>query len=121
MNNKSNAAQHDPWETGELGRSEDHVEVVSDEVCHAIDNSLALHPVSIRLEKSLIENLKLIARFRGVSYQPLVRDLLNRFARSELKQIVQEMEAEETRKDKDSSKTEVEAVSKYFERERKKA
>jgi hypothetical protein len=119
MNVKSNAAQHDPWETGDLGRSEDHVGVVSDAECKAIDASLSLHPVSIRLEKSLISNMKLIARYRGVAYQPLIRDLLNRFVVSELKDIAREMEEEQTKNKREGN--EVKAVVDYFERERKSA
>ena len=119
MNVKSNAAQHDPWDTGELGRSEDHVVVVSDAVSKAIDASLSLHPVSIRLERSLIANLKLISRYRGVAYQPLIRDLLNRFMVSELKDIAKEMEAEQNKKKKAGG--EADAVANYFERESRRA
>ncbi|RAO75801.1 hypothetical protein [Dyella jiangningensis] len=121
MNAKSKAAeQHDPWESGELGRSMDHAEVISDDLCRAIDSSLNLHPVSIRLERSLIQNLKFIAECRGVAYQPLIRDMLNRFAVSEIKQIMSEKLEEAERRAK-AAGSDQGPVAEYLERERKTA
>jgi hypothetical protein len=81
------------WDSGDLGRSMEHAAVASDAVSDEVDYSLELQPVSIRLQRSLIEKLKLIAGYRKVAYQPLVRDLLNRFADSELKDIIHELSA----------------------------
>jgi hypothetical protein len=39
----------------------------------------------------LVEQLKFIAMYRSIGYQPLVRDLLNRFVRSELVDLAHEM------------------------------
>ena len=86
------SALTDQWESDTYGRDEKHVGVVSADESAAIDDSIGLQLVSIRLQKSLVRNLKLIAKHRGVSYQPLVRDLLNRFAASELKDIFHELE-----------------------------
>lgn len=86
-------ATTEKWESGEYGLSLEHVGVVPEEASGALDASLGLQLVSIRLQRSLIKNLKLIAKYRGVAYQPLVRDLLNRFATSELKDIFHELEA----------------------------
>jgi predicted DNA-binding ribbon-helix-helix protein len=47
--------------------------------------------ISIRLRKELISELKLIADYRGISYQPLIRDVLSRFARAEVRQIASEL------------------------------
>ncbi|MEO9078485.1 MAG: hypothetical protein ABI268_04140 [Rhodanobacter sp.] len=120
MNIKSPAVEQDPWDSGDLGRSVDHVGVVSEAECRAIDGSLGLHPVSIRLEKSLIASLKLIAELRGVSYQPLIRDLLNRFVESELKAVMHE-QAEQARRRVERQGGLSEAVDEFFERERKHA
>ena len=79
------------WETGKLGRSENHVVVASDEDEAALDQAVSLKPISIRLHKSLINDLKLIAQHHGIGYQPLMRDALNRFARFELRTIAEEM------------------------------
>ena len=120
MNIKSPAVAQDPWDSGDLGRSADHVGVVSEAECRAIDDSLGLHPVSIRLEKTLISNLKLIAKLRGVSYQPLIRDLLNRFADSEFKAVLHE-QAEQAKLRVERQGSQSEAVDEFFKRERKHA
>ncbi len=46
--------------------------------------------ISIRLHKELIEDFKKIAEFRGIGYQPLMRDALQRFAAAEYKLIATE-------------------------------
>jgi hypothetical protein len=120
MNTKSPAVEQDPWDSGDLGRSADHVGIVTEADCRAIDDSLGLHPVSIRLEKSLISNLKLIAELRNVSYQPLIRDLLNRFVDSEFKAILNE-QSEQAKRRIERQGSRSEAVDEFFERERKHA
>ncbi|MDI3262340.1 MAG: hypothetical protein QJR11_05975 [Fulvimonas sp.] len=120
MSTKTAADKHDPWESGELGRSLEHVGVVDDATCAAVDESLGLHPVSIRLEKRLISNLKLIAEHRGVAYQPLIRDLLNRFVVSELKDILAE-KVEDAKKLAEKNESDTGPVAEYYARERKRA
>lgn len=71
------------WENGELGRNEDHVLVLPDSESEKLDADLAMKLISIRLPIPLIESLKLIAVQRGVTYQPMVRELLTRFVASE--------------------------------------
>jgi hypothetical protein len=43
-----------------------------------------------RVEKSLIEDLKAIARINGLGYQPLMRQILTRFAEAEKRQMLME-------------------------------
>ena len=52
-----------------------------------IDEALDLHLISIRLPKSLINNLKFIAKREGLGYQPLIRRLLVRFVNAEMRAI----------------------------------
>lgn len=79
------------WESGEYGRSEAHVAVAPEEESLQLDNDLAMKLVSIRLPIPLIEALKAIAGHHGIAYQPMIRDLLMRFARSEFQQIQNEL------------------------------
>jgi len=72
------------WETGKLGADEKHVRKSTPEQKKLVEETLGLQLISIRLQKSLVDQLKFIAQFHGIGYQPLVRDLLNRFARSEM-------------------------------------
>lgn len=78
------------WESGELGRSDEHVVVAEDSESLALDSALAMKLVSIRLPIPLIEALKAIAAHHEIAYQPMIRDLLVRFATSEVKQIAYE-------------------------------
>lgn len=75
------------WESGQYGRSDAHVAVAADEESLQLDTDLAMKLVSIRLPIPLIDALKAIAGHHGMAYQPMIRDLLMRFARSEFQQI----------------------------------
>jgi hypothetical protein len=77
------------WEDGRLGRDAEHA-AVSAGSKQEVDDALGLQSISIRLQKQLLGDLKKIADYHGVGYQPMVRDLLNRFARSEIKKILAE-------------------------------
>jgi len=82
----------DPWDTGELGRDENFVEVAPAELQEEIDAALELQMISIRLQKASIKDLKSIADYRGIGYQPLIRDVLARWVRAELGAIVREIQ-----------------------------
>ena len=75
------APRSDSWETGKLGNDERYVRRVSAVEEARIDAALGLRTISIRLPEHLIAQLKLIATHRGIGYQPLMRDVLSRFAR----------------------------------------
>jgi predicted DNA binding CopG/RHH family protein len=79
------------WENGKLGSDDKHVRRSAAEAEQNVDEALGLQMVSLRLQKQLVEQLKFIAMYRGIGYQPLVRDLLNRFVRAELIDIAHEM------------------------------
>lgn len=93
---KPSAVDADPWDTGELGRSLEHAQLVEDEQAEtAIDQALNLQLISIRLEKGLIDAFKMIAsRNKNIGYQTLMRQSLKRFAVAEIKRIANEMDAE---------------------------
>ncbi|MEX2150967.1 MAG: hypothetical protein WD793_12190 [Steroidobacteraceae bacterium] len=82
------------WDTGELGREEQFVVRAPDVDEAKIDNALDLQLISIRLQKSLIEDFKHIAALNGIGYQPLMRQILKRFADAEKKRILRERAAE---------------------------
>ncbi|MFZ6757983.1 hypothetical protein ACO0K9_12310 [Undibacterium sp. Ji50W] len=81
------AGTADAWESGLLGRDIDHAVAAPKELENQIDEALGLQMISIRLSTELIKEFKMIAKFNGVGYQPLMRDALKRFADSELKRI----------------------------------
>lgn len=52
-----------------------------------INDSLGLQPISIRMEKALIEDFKTISAIEGIGYQTLMRQALWRFADCEMKRM----------------------------------
>jgi predicted DNA binding CopG/RHH family protein len=76
------------WEERKLGADEAHAKPVSQEMHDAIEESLGLKAISIRLPKSTIDTYKALAKIHGVGYQPLMRDAICRWAEGELKQMV---------------------------------
>jgi len=75
------------WEDGTLGRDETYVKADDDRerLEAAIDDGLRLKLISIRMKESLISDLKLIAKKEGMGYQPLMKQVLERFVDAELK------------------------------------
>lgn len=69
------------WETRKLGASAKHAIRISEEEDKAIDDSLGLQAVTMRLQKELVEKLKLLAKKEGLGYQPYIRQLLTRHVR----------------------------------------
>jgi len=80
------------WESRKLGADGAFAKAVTPEVDAALDEALSMKPISIRLPVKLLETLKLIAKFHNVGYQPLIRDVLGRFSKAELRDILQKLE-----------------------------
>lgn len=77
------------WDARTLGAEAEFVGVADASHEQALEEALDLQAISIRLPKDLIRNYKLIAEFHGVGYQPLMRDVLQRFVPEELKHILE--------------------------------
>jgi hypothetical protein len=92
------------WENGELGLDAAHARRASAEETAAIEKAVGLQmqPISIRLEKELISALKEIAKYHGIGYQPMVRDLLHRFALSEAKEVYSKLLSETQKKESEA-------------------
>jgi len=58
-----------------------HFKPVSPEKAAQIDSSLGLQQISIRLQKTLIEDFKKLAATQGLGYQPLMRMVLTDYAK----------------------------------------
>jgi hypothetical protein len=102
--------QEGPWDTGELGREEKNAECAPEELRKEIDEALALQMISVRLHKQVITELKMIAAYRGIGYQPLIRDVLCRFTRAEIMQIAHELkEKEKAREELEKAREQLEA------------
>lgn len=73
----------DAWENRELGSTETFVRKVSQEEEKLLDEKLGLQIISIRLQKSLINDLKDLAGEDGLGYQPYIRQILTQYVRNE--------------------------------------
>ena len=83
------------WDNGDLGSEEKHARVAKEVDNEAIDKALDLVPVSIRLQRALIHDFKMIAKRHGIGYQPLMRQVLTRFAVAETRQIANDLMREQ--------------------------
>ncbi|RVT49660.1 hypothetical protein [Rubrivivax albus] len=99
MNAKTKTPQvEDVWEDRTVGAEEEHVEVAPD-ISAELDAALDLHPISIRLQRNLVENLKALAQLHGLGYQPLIRQILTRWVDGEVKQMIAHRANERADKD----------------------
>ncbi|OUD14357.1 CopG family antitoxin [Thioflexithrix psekupsensis] len=78
------------WDTGKLGEDEAFAKVATDVDEVALNYALNLHPISIRLQKNLVEDLKKIAQSEGIGYQPLIRQILTRFVKAKQEETAQQ-------------------------------
>ena len=79
------------WDAdGTLGNDEDFAQVTSDFTIEEIQDSWGLKPVSIRMQKSVLDDLKLIAAHNGTGYQPLIKLILKRFVDAEIRRILRD-------------------------------
>ena len=83
MNNTHNITPDEAWDNRELGATESFVRKASPEHEKSLDDKLDLQIISIRLQKSLIDDLKSLASEDGLGYQPYVRQLLTHHVRNE--------------------------------------
>lgn len=72
----------DQWEARELGASEAYVKPST---LDGVDEAPGLKAISIRLQTSMIDDLKAIAARDGIGYQPLIKRVLERFIEEEQK------------------------------------
>ena len=93
------------WENRKLGCDEDYVEAVSlDDMI--VDEEFGLQPISIRMRKQLIKDLKIIAEHNSIGYQTLMKQILERFAQAELREMARALvssQRERELQDKDLS------------------
>lgn len=96
------------WESGELGQDEKYVKKADvDE--STLEESLELQMISIRLQKSLIDDLKNFAQLEELGYQPLIKRVLQRFVDGEKKRIANQYIADKIQAKNEALQAEKEA------------
>lgn len=81
-----------------VGTDERFVQAAAPKVQRELDDALGLQPISIRLQKELLENLKGLAQLNGLGYQPLIRQILTRWVDCEMKNLLKDKLAQELKK-----------------------
>lgn len=92
------------WESRQLGADEKFVASVEHDDA-LIEEAVGLQMISIRLQKSLLEELKMIANINGLGYQPLIKQVLRRFVEGEKKMILKQA-ARQARKSEEERNSE---------------
>lgn len=83
------------WESGKLGSDIEHAKPAGAKLEAALEAALEMKLISIRLPVPLINQLKIIAKYHAIGYQPMMRDVLTRFAGHEMIDIMRQLEAQE--------------------------
>ena len=96
------------WESGLLGRDEEFAKAVKIDD-KLVDDAAGLQMISIRLQKSLLEELKLIAQLNGLGYQPLIKQILRRFVDCEMKRMLRDLASKELKTSEGESESMKEA------------
>jgi predicted DNA binding CopG/RHH family protein len=91
---KTITSTDEAWDKRELGAVAANAEVAGSEHMTALDESLGMQSISIRMPKQLIEHYKLIAHFHDAGYQPLMRDVLQRWVPGALKELFEAQQAQ---------------------------
>lgn len=95
MNKQRIHASDEAWENRSLGNDENFVEVVGDAQVDVINEASGTQLISIRMQKSLIDDFKMIASLNGsIGYQTLMKQIMQRFVCSEKKRIFNELVSE---------------------------
>lgn len=102
------------WDNRKLGASAEHVALAPESDEDLLDDALGMQLISIRLQKKLIRDLKKIANCQGVGYQPLIRDLLNRFVQSEQRRMLNEQLNGLQKQERESASQSTESVNEFF-------
>jgi predicted DNA binding CopG/RHH family protein len=69
-----------PWEEWDADMDDTNQRPATAEEMRAFDRAIGMRLISIRLDDELIDGLKAIAAERGILYQPMIREVLERFA-----------------------------------------
>lgn len=81
------------WENGELGNSEKYAKA-SNFTVSDLQKSIELQAISLRINKDLLSDLKDLAKFHGIGYQPLMKQILRRFVDAEKRRLANELIAQ---------------------------
>lgn len=102
---KKHPPSDEAWEERLPGSDENFIEVADSEIEQKIDAAAGTKLISIRMQESLIQDMKEIAALNGtIGYQTLMKQILQRFVESEKKQIYRKLVSEELARVEEAAK-----------------
>jgi predicted DNA binding CopG/RHH family protein len=76
------------WDDESLGADLESMKVVDRTTAEALDDAAGTQAISIRMSKSMVDAFKTIAAAnKGIGYQTLMKQILQRFIESEMKRV----------------------------------
>ena len=103
MSKQTIQGSDEAWEDRVLGNDENFVKVVDEGQEAGIDEASGTQMISIRLQKSLIEDFKMIASLNGnIGYQTLMKQIMHRFVSCEKKRIFNELVSEKIKEQQET-------------------
>ena len=79
------------WDDETLGADPDYMKVADEATKARLDEMAGTQLISIRMQKSMVDAFKVIATAnKGIGYQTLMKQILQRFIETEMKRVWQE-------------------------------
>ncbi|MCF8199756.1 MAG: hypothetical protein K9J42_13385 [Sulfuritalea sp.] len=98
MTDQTILTSDEAWEEGVLGTDEKFVRVADPALVEAIDAAAGTQMISVRMQQSMIDDLKAIAVMNGgMGYQTLMKQALQRFIDCEKRQLWNEFVREKVK------------------------
>jgi hypothetical protein len=112
MSNHTIPVADEAWDNRTLGAEEAYAKAADETLESKIDEAAGTQLISIRMQKSMIEDFKMIAALNGtLGYQTLMKQILQRFVdcekKSLLRQLVEEKLEEKKNADDEAPKVKV--------------
>lgn len=96
MTKASIPASDEAWDDETLGADANSMKVADKATESAVDEASGTQLISIRMQKSMIDSFKAIAAAnKGIGYQTLMKQILQRFIDGEMKRVWNEHIAEQ--------------------------
>ena len=88
MTKASIPASDETWDDETLGADPESMRVVDKETADSLDEAAGTQLISIRMSKSMVDAFKAIAAAnKGIGYQTLMKQILQRFIEGEMKRV----------------------------------
>ncbi len=88
MSKASIPASDEAWDDETLGATAEFMKVANEATESASDDAAATQLISIRMQKSMIDSFKALATLnKGIGYQTLMKQILQRFLDFEMKRV----------------------------------